>query len=135
MKLLLIVLLLAVLTSGARLYRPSHPRALAHPVVAVPLSLLWGIARAESGFDPLAVSPDGRDRGMFQLRRDFDEARGVIDPFDPVESVGHAVRILEDARARLGSWDLAVAAYRQGVRGVRRDGATRWYVARVRGTR
>lgn len=103
--------------------------ALAH---GVPPDILAGVARAESGFTPRAVSPDGHDRGMFQLRDRYDAARGVRDPFDPVESAGHAARILREGYDELGDWDLAIAAYRQGAAGVRAHGVGWWYVRRVK---
>lgn len=126
------ITMIAALTFSARVYRPSHPAPLAHPVALVPASILWGVAAAESGLDPLAVSPDGRDRGMFQLRRDYDEARGVIDPFDPVEALGHARRILAADYLALGSWDAALTAYRHGRAGYLAHGVDAEYVSKVR---
>lgn len=129
-----IIVFALALTSG-RVYRPSGRYPLLHPVVPVSPKILWGIARAESAFDPLAVSPDGRDRGMFQLRRDFDSERGVDNPYNPVEAVHHAIRILEADMDALGSTDLALTAYRRGRAGARRHGVDREYVARVKGER
>jgi soluble lytic murein transglycosylase-like protein len=130
---LLLGLSIAALTFSARDFQPWRPKALPHPEQIVPPSILWGIARAESAFQPKAISLDGRDRGMFQLRMDYDRSRGVVDPYDPVEAVGHAVRILEANMDELGSWRLAIAAYKQGVRGVRENGPDRRYIDRVLG--
>lgn len=126
-------------TTPAPLYvHPGIPWAYQEAVVlaahahGVPVHILAGIAAAESDWTPGAVSRDGRDRGMFQLRDTYDRARGVRDPFDPVESAGHAARILRADYVALGSWDLAIAAYRQGAGGVLRHGVGWWYVRRVR---
>lgn len=97
----------------------------------VPPPILAGIARAESDFTPGAVSPDGHDRGMFQLRDLYDAQRGVVDPFDPEEAAVHAARILRDGYEYFGDWERAVAAYRQGVGGVLEHGVGWWYVRRV----
>jgi hypothetical protein len=129
-KLFLFTLTFAVLSSGSRLYCPSHPHALAHPVAQVPPSILWGVAHAESDFNPLAVSPDGRDRGMFQLR---DGCTDVRDPFDVAEAAHVAAGILARDRAELGSWPLAMTAFRWGRRGARAHGVDWEYVQRVQG--
>ena len=103
----------------------------------VPPEILLGVAMAESSMRPDAVSADGLDRGMFQLRSIYDAERaekwGAFDAFDPLSSARIAALILREDYSRLGSWDLAIASYRQGVRGVRRRGPDRWYVDRVRG--
>jgi hypothetical protein len=69
---------------------------------------------------------------MFQLRRDFDVERGVINPYDSVEAVHHAIRILKTDMDALGSTDLAITAYRWGRTGARRHGVDHDYVARVK---
>ena len=95
-----------------------------------------GIAFAESSENDNAIGDDGESIGRFQLREIYHEARaarwGEYDPRDPGEAAIIAGRILMDNLAQLGDMDLAIAAYRQGVAGVRRDGATGWYVERVR---
>ena len=130
-RLLPFAIALAVLTLSGRVYIPSHPRALAHPHALVPPSILWGVAAAESDGDPRALSHDGRDRGLFQLRRDFDEYRGVVDPFDPLEAMGHAQRILWADYRALGRWDKAITAYAHGRTWTRIHGVDREYVRRV----
>lgn len=102
----------------------------------VPPGLLRAVARVESSERDDAIGPDGLDEGRFQLRRLFHEERaarwGAFDPFEPAEAGRIAARVLEDCYVRLGDWNLAIAAYRQGVDGVRRDGPALWYVERVR---
>jgi hypothetical protein len=92
------------------------------------------LAFAESSDNPLAVSKDGHDKGMFQLRDIYNKARGVIDPFDPVESVGHANTILLASFKVFKAWRPAIAAYRQGDGGVLTNGITydsSKYVSRI----
>ena len=119
-----------ILTSASFAYRPSHPQALAHPVALVPSSILWGIARAESDFNPRAVSPDGRDLGMFQLRSN---CAWECDPFDPIQATKMAEKILSRNRAELGSWNMAITGYRWGIRGARAHGVDKAYVRKVIG--
>lgn len=97
----------------------------------IEISLLAGLARTESGFDPTAISLDGHDRGMFQLRDKYDVERGIRDPFDYVESVNQAAKLLFGHYKYFGDWTLAIAAYRQGRRGVENYGPDMWYVNRV----
>lgn len=131
--LVILALALSALTYSGSLYISIRPHAFARPPQLVPPSILWGVAAAESSLQHDAISPDGRDRGIFQLRRDYDAERGVVDPFDPVESTRHASRILAENFAQLKTWRRAIAAYRQGVRGVRENGVDQWYVDRVLG--
>jgi hypothetical protein len=122
-------------SSGARI--PERMSVYEHGVAGtiVPASLLRAIALVESdGFD-WATSPDGKDIGRFQLRELYHEERaakwGEYDPRKPLEAGAIAAKILEANFRELGDWDLATAAYRQGVTGVRRDGPTEWYLERV----
>ena len=124
-----LIALFIILASGSRVYRPSHPSSLAHPVYMQP-SLVWGHALAESSMNPDAISKDGHDRGMFQFRDTYDAERGIKDPFNPVESVGHARDILLDNLAEL-PLPLAITAYKWGKAGARAHGIDQEYVAKV----
>jgi hypothetical protein len=82
----------------------------------VPLSLLWGVAFAESGFDPTKIGPQPKvgDRavGLMQLQPKTAAAYGVTDLLDPVQSALGAAKFL----AKLGKalqWDVdaMLAAY------------------------
>lgn len=131
---LLVSLALASLASGTCLWRSSHPVALGHHLADLPLAAFWGIARAESDWDPRALSPDHRDRGLWQMRRDFDSERRV-DPFDPVASTRWAAHNFRANLTMLGSVDKAVSAHRRGRAWVMRHGIDREYVRRVRAAR
>jgi len=128
---LIIVLFLSVLVSSSRIYRPSYPPPLAHPVAFVPPSILWGIVAAESDGDPRAMSKDGRDHNLFQIR---DPEQYVWEmSTHRLTTTKLVIRRLVAARRILGSWDMAITSHRWGIRGAQEHGVDAWYVARVRG--
>jgi len=108
---------------------------LAEALTGAPAGILHGIARAESDEDDAAVGDQGRSRGRFQINEDFRAERvrlyGEYDPHDPGQAAILAGRIYMANLARLGNEADAIAAHRQGVTGVRRNGASMWYVERV----
>ena len=116
---------------------PATPYTVASYATGCPEWVLRGIAFAESSERDDATGDGGESIGRFQLREIYHEARaarwGEYDPRDCVQAGIIAGFIIMENLAALGSLDLAIAAYRQGVEGVRRDGATEWYVERVRG--
>ena len=108
----------------------------AEAITGVPAEILRGIAAAESDFRRTVIGDYGYSLGMFQLHNNWHESRvakwGDFDPFNPDEAAIIAGRILAYNLAAFGGdWRKAIAAYRQGVTGVRRNGATCWYVDRV----
>lgn len=94
-------------------YEPSPVvlAALHNAAVAsnVPLSLLWGVAFAESSFDPSKVGPltsNGQHAvGLMQLMPDVLQKYGVTDPFDPEQSALAGARFLA-ALAKPLKWDV-----------------------------
>jgi len=115
-----------------------HDIALAASVCGVPVRILAGVAFAESSFRPDPAHADPLDRGMFGLHESTDiraervAKYGEYDPLDPGTAAIVAARILAEHRVNFGDWSRAIAAYRQGASGVRRDGIGWWYVERVR---
>ena len=98
--------------------------------------LLAALLRSESGFDPRAVSPAGA-QGIAQFMPATARGAGLRDPFDPLEAIPAAARLLGHHVRAFGSVPLALAAYNAGPGAVRRHGGvppyreTLAYVARV----
>ena len=98
--------------------------------------LVRAVVRAESGFNPAAVSPAGA-RGLMQLMPGTAQAMGVSDAFDPGQNVDAGVRYLKQQIDRFGDVRLALAAYNAGPNAVAKYGGvppyreTRDYVNRV----
>ncbi len=101
----------------------------------VPPALLAAVAKAESSFNPRAVSPAGA-RGLMQIMPGTARELGV-DPMDPRQAVDGAARLLASHLKTFGSPALALAAYNAGPGAVRKyDGIppyaeTQNYVRRV----
>lgn len=99
-------------------------------------ALLSAVAKAESGYNPRAVSSAGA-QGLMQLMPGT--ARGLgVDPLRPDQAVDGAARLLSShLKAYAGRVDLALAAYNAGPGAVNRYGGippfteTRTYVQRV----
>ena len=103
----------------------------------VPATLVAAVIRAESNFNPRAISSKGA-RGLMQLMPGTAARLGVRDVFDPRENVQGGVRYLRDLITQYaGDVRLAVAAYNAGPEPVTRLRAvppypeTQSYVTRV----
>ena len=105
-------------------YRPTMPHALRHTSCKVSPRILWGTAVVESDITPSAISKDGQDRGAWQFRKKYDKARGIVNPFDIVESARHAEDLLYACFAKHKTTLTALASYRQGDTGLKRDGVS-----------
>lgn len=99
--------------------------------------LVHSVARAESDYDPLAVSPKGAE-GIMQLEPSTARRFGVQNSFDPEENVRGGVKYLKYLLDYYqGDYTKAVAAYNAGEKAVDRYrgtppyAETRNYVARV----
>jgi hypothetical protein len=102
----------------------------------VSASLLAAQLMAESGFDPLAVSPAGA-QGIAQFMPATAAAYGLADPFDPVAAIDAQAHLMSDLLGQLGSPELALAAYNAGPAPVEACGCvpdypeTQAYVTRI----
>ena len=67
--------------------------------------LIW----QESRFDPTAVSRAGA-QGVARFMPATANARGLADPFDPIEAIAHSAKLLRDLRREFGNLGLAAAA-------------------------
>jgi len=129
--------------AGAQTYRLADHRAYSREIAdaaarhAVPERLVWAVIRAESGFDPRAVSRQGA-RGLMQLMPETAAMLGVRDAFNPRENIDAGVRHLRALIERFrNDLRLAIAAYNAGERAVAAYGRvppypeTREYVTQV----
>jgi soluble lytic murein transglycosylase-like protein len=103
----------------------------------VPERLVHAVIRAESAFNPRAVSVKGA-QGLMQLMPETASMLGVRNSFDPGQNIDGGVRHLRSLIDRFGNdLPLALAAYNAGEkavvthRGIPPYPETREYVARV----
>lgn len=103
----------------------------------VDFALAKAVMRAESAFDPFAVSQKGA-LGLMQLMPDTARMHGVVNAFRPADNIEAGIRHLRQLLDRYGDdVVLAVAAYNAGggrvdaARGVPDIAETREYVRRV----
>lgn len=100
-------------------------------------NLLHAVIRAESAYNPKAVSPKGAV-GLMQLMPETAKRYGAGDRRDPAQNIEAGSRYLRDLIDTFGEIKLAVAAYNAGENAVRKYGnkippfrETRHYVSRV----
>ncbi|HMJ72042.1 MAG TPA: transglycosylase SLT domain-containing protein [Solirubrobacterales bacterium] len=92
-------------------FRALLLRAAAHWNVSA--ALLAAQLMAESNFNPYAGSPAGA-QGIAQFMPGTAAAYGLRNPFDPDEAVDAQAHLMSDLIHRLGSSQLALAAYNAG---------------------
>lgn len=103
----------------------------------VPVNLLKAIGKAESDFNPNAVSKSGA-QGVMQLMPKTAEGLGVTDSFDPEQNIMGGSKYISDLLKRYdGDTKLALAAYNAGMGNVKKYGGippfkeTQNYVVKV----
>lgn len=109
---------------------------MAEIVTGAPADILRGIAITESNENDRAIGDDGISKGRMQINETFHNERaekyGDYDPFNPLDAAIIAGYIFMENLSRLKDSDSAIAAHRQGIRGVRKNGPAAWYVKRVK---
>jgi soluble lytic murein transglycosylase-like protein len=102
----------------------------------VPEALLTAVLKAESNFNPYAVSPKGA-RGAKQIMPETGRTLGLRDFFDAEANLDAGAQYLASLLRKFSSPELALAAYNAGPEAVWRHGGvppyeeTKNYVARV----
>ena len=102
----------------------------------VDAKLVAAVTRAESGFNPKAVSSAGA-KGLMQLMDPTAKMLGVKDSFDPKQNVDGGAKFLGEMIKKFKKPELALAAYNAGPGNVQKHGGippfkeTQTYVRRV----
>ncbi|MEW6078712.1 MAG: lytic transglycosylase domain-containing protein [Thermodesulfobacteriota bacterium] len=76
-------------------------------------ALIKAVIRAESGFDPSAVSHAGA-KGLMQIMDSTGSENGLTDPFDPKENIHCGTRLLKKYLTKYQALDKALIAYNAG---------------------
>ncbi len=115
----------AAATSYAAPRSDRDPQAFRHSVseaaqlYKLSESIIYAVMKAESNFNPYAVSRAGA-QGLMQLIPSTARLVGVNDTFDPRQNIMGGAKYLRMMLDRFGRLDLALAAYNAGPEAVQR---------------
>jgi len=116
-------------------YEPIDVYTIAEEITGCPAYILYGIASAESDFTANAIGDGGKSLGMFQINETFRDMRvskwGEYNPFNPIDAAIIAGFIMAENLAEFPDYHQAICAYRQGIGGVKENGAMTWYSEKV----
>jgi soluble lytic murein transglycosylase-like protein len=87
----------------------------------IPEELFLNLVKAESNFNPKAISPKGA-MGLCQLMPQTAKELGVKDPFNVDENLNAGAKYLKRLYRKYRDWKLALAAYNAGTGTVDRYG-------------
>lgn len=107
----------------------------AEDVTGTPANILKAVAIIESNEYDNAIGDGGNSKGRMQLNEKYHAERankyGEYNPFNSQQAVIIAGFIFMEHCNKFNNVNKAIAAYRQGVHGVKSNGPTTWYVNRV----
>ena len=101
---------------SATLRRPTTSAAPIEQSAAengLPVEFFAKVIWQESRFNAFAVSNKGA-QGIAQFMPRTADARGLADPFDPIQALHHSASYLHDLMAQFGNLGLAAAGYNAG---------------------
>ncbi len=92
-------------------------------VYSLPLNLLARVAYQESHFRPDIINGETKSsKGAVGIMQIIPRWHPNVDPLDPYDSIRYAGKYLRQLFNKLGSWNLALAAYNWGIGNLQNKG-------------